>query len=126
MLVGTIQYLKQSRRSGNNGDPNTPLSPARACPLLHVLPKNVQIVYLQIHGFSDASEDAYAGVVYFRMVDLAGAVHTSLVVSKTKVSPIKRLSIHVPRLELCGAQVLARLLHYVKEIFQVKLSEVYA
>ena len=87
-------------------------------------PKNAHIVSLQIHGFSDASEDAYAGVVYLRMVDSAGAVHTSLVVSKTKVSPIKRLSI--PRLELCGAQVLARLLHYVKEIFQVRLSEVYA
>ena len=32
----------------------------------------------------------------------------------------------VPRLELCGAQVLAKLLHHVKGIFQVPLSEVYA
>ena len=44
--------------------------------------------------------------------------------SKTKVSLIKRLSI--PHLELCGARVLTRLLHYVKETFQVLLSEVYA
>ena len=87
-------------------------------------PKNVRIVSLQIHGFSDASEDAYAGVIYLRMVDSAGAVHTSLVMSKTEVSPIKRLSI--PRLELCGAYVLARLLHHVKEIFQVSLSKVCA
>ena len=87
-------------------------------------PKNAQIVSIQIHGFSDASEDAYAGVVYLRLVDSKGAVHTSLVVSKTKVCPIKRLSI--PRLELCGAQVLARLLHRVREIFQVPLTEVYA
>ena len=87
-------------------------------------PKNVQTVSIQIHGFSDASEDAYAGVVYLRMVDSKGTVHTSLVVSKTKVCPIKRLSI--PRLELCGAQVLARLLHHVKGIFQVPMTEVYA
>ena len=87
-------------------------------------PKSARVVSLQIHGFSDASEDAYAGVVYLRMIDSTGAVHTSLVVSKTKVAPIKRLSI--PRLELCGAQVLARSLHYVRGIFQVPLSEVYA
>ena len=86
-------------------------------------PKNVQVVSLQIHGFCDASENAYAGVVYLRMADSTGVVHTSLVMSKTKVSPIKRLS--VPRLELCGAQVLAKLLHHVKGIFQVPLSEVY-
>lgn len=87
-------------------------------------PKHVQVVSLQIHGFSDASEDAYASVVYFRMVDSAGVVHISLVMAKTKVSPIKRLSI--PRLELCGAQVLAKLLHHVREVFKVPLSDVHA
>lgn len=87
-------------------------------------PKHANIVSSQIHGFSDASEDAYAGVVYLRMVDSTGAVHISLVMSKTKVSPIKRLSI--PRLELCGAQLVARLLYHVKEVLQVPLSETYA
>ena len=87
-------------------------------------PKSIQVTSLQLHGFSDASEDAYAGVVYFRMVDTTGAVHTSLVTAKSKVSPIKRISI--PRLELCGALVLSRLLHHVKEVFHVPLPEVYA
>ncbi len=82
-------------------------------------PRHAQVASLQIHGFSDASEDAYAGVVYFRMIDSTDAVHTSLIIAKTKVAPIKRL-------ELCGAQVLARILHRVREIFRIPLSAVYA
>lgn len=44
--------------------------------------------------------------------------------SRTKVAPLRRLSI--PRLELCGAQVLARLLGHLKELFQIPSSNVYA
>ena len=83
-----------------------------------------EISSAQLHGFSDASEDAYAGVVYLRMIDSVCDIHTSLVMSKTKVSPIKRLSI--PRLELCGAEVLSRLLQHVKEVLQVPMSDIFA
>lgn len=75
-------------------------------------PKNCHIESIEIHGFCDASE--YTAVVYFRMTDTQGNVHISIVLSKTKVAPIKRLTI--PRLELCGAQLLAHLLHHVKEL----------
>lgn len=61
-------------------------------------PKDVQVCTLQFHGFSDASEQAYAGVIYIRITDTENRVHTLLVCSKTKVAPIKRLTI--PRLEL--------------------------
>ena len=86
--------------------------------------KDAEVSSVQMHGFSDASEHAYAGVVYLRIVYSDGKIHTSLVTSKTRVSPIKRLSI--PRLELCGAQVLARLLYLVKEVLQLPLSDVFA
>ena len=36
----------------------------------------------QLHGFCDVSEQAYAGVVYVRMLDTEGDVHTSLVLAK--------------------------------------------
>ena len=82
------------------------------------------IVSTQLHGFSDASEDAYGGVVYLRVEDSTNKVHTALVISKTKVSPIKRLSI--PRLELCGAQVLTKLLCHAKRILGVPVDSVFA
>ena len=87
-------------------------------------PKDAKIVSVQLHGFSDASEQAYAGVVYLRMVDSAGGIHTSLVMSKTKVAPIKRLTI--PRLELCGAHLLTQILHHCKEVFSLSLKDVFA
>ena len=44
--------------------------------------------------------------------------------AKTKVSPIKRLSI--PRLELCGAVIVTRLLKHVSNILQVPPSKTFA
>ena len=61
------------------------------------------MVAIELHGFSDASEHAYAGIVYLRVFDSDGNVHVSLVMSKTKVAPIKCLTI--PCLELCGAHL---------------------
>lgn len=87
-------------------------------------PAGATIVSMQVHGFSDVSEEDYAGVVYLHMVDMTGNVHTSLVLSKSKVSPIKQLSI--PRLELCGAQVLIKLLCRAKEVFQLPMDCIYA
>ena len=87
-------------------------------------PKSVTIAYKQLHGFSDASEVAYAGVVYLRLVDTCGSVHTSLVMAKTKVAPIKKMSI--PRLELCGALLLAQLLHHCQTIFGFPIKDVFA
>ena len=87
-------------------------------------PKSIQETSLQLHGFSDASEGVYAGVVYFRLVDTTSAVQTSLLTAKSNVPRIKRISI--PRMELCGAVVLSRILHHITEVFQVPLLVVHA
>ena len=87
-------------------------------------PKDADIVTLALHGFSDASEDAYAAVVYLQMTDSNQTIHTSLVMSKTKVAPIKRLSI--PRLELCGAVLLSKVLARVKEVLGMSMNDVVA
>ena len=49
--------------------------------------------------------------MYLRVVDLEGAIHVALVIAKTKVAYIKRLSIL--HLKLCGAVILVRLLCHV-------------
>ena len=76
-------------------------------------PIGFSVSSVQLYGFSDTSEEAYAAVVYLRLVDSIGKVHTAIVMSKTRVSPIKHLSIL--RLELCGAQLLTKLLCHVKK-----------
>ena len=65
-------------------------------------PKDIKVVSMQLHGLSDASQLAYAGVVYLRMIDEQGDIHTSMVISETKVAPVIRLTI--PRLDLYGAR----------------------
>ena len=87
-------------------------------------PTKELIVSSQLHGFSDASEEAYADVVYLRIQYSTKRAHTSLVTSKTKVSPIKRISI--PRLELCGAQILTQLLCHAKRILKIPVDSVFS
>lgn len=87
-------------------------------------PKEVVITSMQIHGFSDASERAYSGVVYLRIEDSNGNTHTSMVMAKTRVAPIKRQTI--PRLELCGPLVMARILSQCKEVLKNPIDHTYA
>ena len=87
-------------------------------------PINCQIVDRQLIGFSDASERAYSAMVYLRSVDTAGGVHISLVEAKTKVAPIKKVSL--PRLELCGAHLLARLVKHLKAILEIPTKDINA
>ncbi|XP_075150976.1 uncharacterized protein LOC142225089 [Haematobia irritans] len=65
---------------------------------------------VQFHGFSDASEKAYAAALYVR---IKGKTSTSvhLICCKTKVAPLKTLSI--PRLELCGATLLTEMIDHI-------------
>lgn len=86
-------------------------------------PKKEDNVF-ELHGFSDASNVAYATVVYARTIDEKGRVYVHLITSKTRVAPIQQVSI--PRLELCGAVLLAKLLNEVADTLQVPKGKLHA
>ncbi|GFU93090.1 integrase catalytic domain-containing protein [Trichonephila clavipes] len=69
-----------------------------------------------LHGFCDASTKAYAAVVYLKSKQ---EIH--LVSAKTRVAPIKQLTI--PRLELCGALLLAELISVIQKALRTKPAE---
>lgn len=56
-----------------------------------------------LHTFVDASCNAIGAVIYIRNVDKNGAVTTKFVAAKSKVAPLK--SVSVPRLELMAASL---------------------
>ena len=66
---------------------------------------------IQIHGFCDASERAFAGIIYMRSEYENGNVEIVLMVSKTRVAPTKWQT--MPRLELLDAVVLSHLISRV-------------
>ncbi|XP_063981496.1 uncharacterized protein LOC135164771 [Diachasmimorpha longicaudata] len=77
---------------------------------------------VEVHGFSDASQVAMAAVIYLKVPHLPGNGIT-LVCSKTKVAPLKRLTI--PRLELTAALLLAKLIRYVQDQLNLSAAPTY-
>ena len=65
-----------------------------------------------LHAFGDASERGYGACVYVVVRFLDGSVCSSLVTSRARVAPLKKVSL--PRLELLAALLCARLLLFVQ------------
>jgi hypothetical protein len=61
------------------------------------------VVLSELHHFSDASFKGYSQCSYLRMVDAHGKIHCSFVLGKSRVTPLKAVT--VPRLELTAAVV---------------------
>lgn len=80
-------------------------------------------VTIQLHGFSDASERAYGSCVYVRSTDEFGNHFVHLLCAKSRVAPLKKLSL--PRLELQAALLLAQLVDSIASSLTLKIDERY-
>ena len=96
----------------------------RRCYTIHEV--NDPIERQILHGFSDASQKAYGACVYLKTVSRCGIVNVSLVTAKSRVAPIKR-KYTIPRLELLGNFILAKLISTVYETLneEVKINKMF-
>ena len=79
---------------------------------------------LQLHGFADASQVAYGGVVYLRTVYQDTTTGVTLVMAKSRVAPLNHTTI--PRLESCGALTLSKLLDVIRKELRIPLDKMFA
>ena len=77
---------------------------------------------IQLHGFYDSSEKAYEACLYLRSVNQQGEVTTKLPCSKSRVAPVKKVTL--PRLELCGALRLAQLVQKTVAALNLKIDRI--
>ena len=78
-----------------------------------------KIVSLELHGFCDSSNVAYAAAVYVRVVTSVGMV-VNLLSAKSKVAPLKAVTI--PRLELLACSLLSKLLVSFRKAVEVEVE----
>lgn len=83
-----------------------------------VIPADVQ--WFELHGFADASKSAYGACLYLRSVKSDYSVDCHLLCSKSRVAPLSEMSI--PRLELCAALLLSRLVAKVIPLLKIPLK----
>jgi len=72
-------------------------------------------ICVELHGFCDASRDGYGACVYVRSTNANGQVEVRLACAESRIKPLKETTI--PKLELCGALILARLQKSVIDAF---------
>ncbi|GFW25460.1 integrase catalytic domain-containing protein [Trichonephila clavipes] len=77
----------------------------------------------ELQEFSDTFQSAYGAVVYSKSVTTDGKVLVHLIASKSRVAPTKQTTI--PRLKLCAAVLLAKLVHRVKQALKLNVTNTY-
>ena len=78
-----------------------------------------KIVSLEMHGFCDSSNVAYASAIYVRVVTSVGVV-VNLLSAKSRVAPLKAIT--VPRLELLACLLSSKLVVSVRNDVGVEVE----
>ena len=72
---------------------------------------------VSLHAFGDASPKGYGAAVYLRTARSDGSGEVSLVMAKSRLAPLKRVTL--PRLELLGSLLAARLAVLVRQALRL-------
>ena len=80
-------------------------------------------VQTEIHSFSDASDNGIGQISYLRMVNHRGEVHVSYILAKSRVAPLKPISI--PRLELTAAVISVNVASMLKSELDIEDTQCY-
>lgn len=72
---------------------------------------SAETTLVQLHIFCDASQKAYGACAYLRVEDNRHSTKTALVMAKSRVAPMKTLTL--PRLELLGAVLGSRMASFL-------------
>ena len=75
----------------------------------------------QLHLFSDASEGTYGAAAYLPMVNSNGDAHCSFVMGKSRLSPLKPVTI--PRMELSATVLSTRLDRMIREEIEYTIDD---
>lgn len=89
------------------------------CTIVHDGPSR-----LFLQGFCDASERAYGACVYIQAEGIQGEISSLILCSRSRVAPIKATTL--PRLELCSAVLLTRLIIVVRQALKIPIESVRA
>ncbi|XP_018306451.1 uncharacterized protein [Mycetomoellerius zeteki] len=75
---------------------------------------------IQLHSFCDASNIGYGACIYIRSRGRQGKTCVRLLCAKSRVAPLKTVTI--PRLELCGALLLAQLFREANDALDLAVN----
>jgi len=80
------------------------------------------VVKREVHHFCDASSHGYGTVAYLRVVSDSGQVHVSFLFGKSRLAPIK--SVSIPRLELTAATLSVRINSLILRALQIPIDSI--
>ncbi|KAL0870369.1 hypothetical protein ABMA27_005379 [Loxostege sticticalis] len=89
------------------------------------VPRNVICdtpISIELHCFVDASQVAYGTCIYLRSIDKDNNISVKLLCAKARVAPIKPTTI--PRLELCGGLLGARLCSKLVKALKLNITQI--
>nr|CAI5861400.1 unnamed protein product [Callosobruchus analis] len=88
------------------------------------IPRQVTVtnhIKIELHGFCDSSQMAYGCCIYIVSVDSFNKRVSKLLCAKSRVAPLKTVTL--PRLELCGALLLAQLSRKCEQALNMVIHE---